>query len=287
MRRFRARATEHRAVVTGGLQTRREPPSAVGALVLKNVERLDPRSREPARAKVNIRTRRRQPMNGRTFLALAVCAALPLAAACSDGDGGSGGLSGPDADVGEISLRLRIHLLESSEFAALNSTLADDEVQTLLAGVNAIWKQANIRWALESVIREPAANQDIFARVLSGENPLTSSVIAALVPRGRLLAGEWDVFLVRDLGGGIGGIYIGGIPAIVGAELDPSGQRDLAGAGARILAHELGHSLNLQHVACTPEGNLLAPGCPAADRTRLTAAQIESARAQARTGHPF
>lgn len=65
--------------------------------------------------------------------------------------------------------------------------------------------------------------------------------------------------------------------------LDRGGPLDDPG---RILAHELGHSLTLPHVSCTPAGNLMSPGCAGSDRARLTAGQIERARAQAATGRP-
>jgi len=210
------------------------------------------------------------------------------ATACSDSDGG-GGLSAPeDSDpVSEIELDVRVHLLESDQFAQLSTTLTGPEVGTLFDGVNEIWTEAGIRWVVESIVREPAANQDLFGQVVRGEIPFTGSVLASLLPRERLLTGKWDVFMIRDLGGSIGGIYIGGIPAVLGAELDPLGARDLASAMPRIVAHELGHSIGLAHVDCVAAGNLMAPGCFQGVRTRLTASQTEIARNQARTGRPF
>ena len=219
---------------------------------------------------------------------LAAVAVLFGAAACSDSSGG-GGLSAPaDSDpVSEIALDVRVHLLESDEFTQLSTTLTGTEVGTLFEGVNEIWSEAGIRWVVESIVREPAANQDLFGQVVRGEIPFSGSVLASLLPREQLLAGKWDVFMIRDLGGSIGGIYIGGIPAVIGAELDPLGARDLAGGMPRIVAHELGHSIGLAHVDCVAAGNLMAPGCFQGVRTRLTATQTEIARSQARTGRPF
>ncbi len=74
---------------------------------------------------------------------------------------------------------------------------------------------------------------------------------------------------------------------MISSEVDPTGLRDLAGSGPRILAHELGHSLSLFHVACTDAGNLMSPGCPLGQRTQLTAGQVDMARLQASTGHPL
>jgi len=222
---------------------------------------------------------------------LAAVAILFGAAACSDSDSG-GGLSAPaDSDpVSEIALDVRVHLLESDEFTQLSTTLTGPEVSTVFEGVNEIWAEAGVRWVIESIVREPAANQDLFGQfgqVVRGEIPFTSSVLASLLPREQLLVGKWDVFMIRDLGGSIGGIYIGGVPAVISAELDPLGVRDLAGSMPRIVAHELGHSIGLAHVDCVAAGNLMAPGCFQGVRTRLTANQTEIARSQARTGRPF
>ena len=108
-----------------------------------------------------------------------------------------------------------------------------------------------------------------------------------MLPRQNLLTGEWDVFLAHSFGGITGGLYFPDIPAALSAELDPEGRRELTRATARILAHELGHSLSLPHVPCTTAGNLMSPGCEAADRTRLTEAQVEAARRQAEAGRPY
>jgi hypothetical protein len=186
----------------------------------------------------------------------------------------------------EVSLRVRVHLL-SSEFPPLSTELTEDEVATVFRRVNAIWQQALIRWEIESIIREDALNSDAFAAILRGDLRASDDVIASVLPRENLLSGDWDVFLILSLGGIAGGIYFPGIPAALSAELDPEGRRELSGATARILAHELGHSLSLPHVPCTSAGNLMSPGCPAQDRTRLTEAQVEAARQQALTGRPF
>ena len=208
----------------------------------------------------------------------AVSLAAILAFGCGDG-------AGPEGNG--ITLRVRVHVLQEPDVAPLNTTLSDDEVASLFAGANVIWAQTEIRWEIESIVREAALNGAAYAAALSGQTAFTGNLIASTLPRGQLLSGGWDVFILRDFGGLVGGIYLGGIPAVVTAELDPTGARDIEGSGARILAHELGHSLTLLHVPCTPDGNLMAPGCNAQDRTRLTTVQIEAARAWARSGRPF
>jgi hypothetical protein len=195
-------------------------------------------------------------------------AALGLPA-CSD-DAGSGQISGPDSE--RITLSVRVHLL-SSDFAPLNTTLTDDEVGVVFARVNEVWQQAEITWDIESIVREEALNADGFALVLAGQLPASTLDVASILPLGRLLSGKWNVFLIQDLGG-----------------IDLRGQRRRDAReveAARILAHELGHSLSLAHVPCTPEGNLMAAGCDSQDRTRLTATQAQAARQQAGRGRPF
>jgi hypothetical protein len=204
-------------------------------------------------------------------------------ASCGD-DSGPAGIVAPHRT--EIALRVRVHLL-SSDFEPLNTELTEDEVVTVFGRVNAIWQQALIRWEIESIVREDALNADAFASMLQGELPASEDVVASVMPRENMLRGEWDVFLILSLEGIAGGIYFPGIPATLSAELDPDGRRELTRGTARILAHELGHSLSLPHVACTTAGNLMSPGCPAENRTKLTEAQVETARQQALTGHPF
>ncbi len=208
-----------------------------------------------------------------------VLVATLVAAACgSDATSVPGG--GP-ITPNTLVLPVRVHIL-SSRIAALEAGSDDAAVGALLGRVNEVWAQADIRWSLESVIREAAGAEDQLELALGGAIPLTGDVLASVLPRDSLTGGAWDVFLVRDLSAvaGFPGVFFPSIPGVIASEVDPAGLDD----PGRILAHELGHSLTLQHVACTPAGNLMAPGCASSNRTRLDPDQILAARAQARTG---
>ncbi len=206
------------------------------------------------------------------------------AVACSDD---TSSLSGPDAELTDIDLNVRVHLLESDEFESLDATLSDADVETLFQGVNRVWSQAAITWTVESVVREPSGDGTAYELALRGAIPFSFEILASILPRDNLLPGAWDVFVIRDFGNIAGGVYIDALGSVVVAELGPAGDQGPLAAGPRILAHELGHSLSLAHVPCTPAGNLMAPGCPGADRTRLEAPQIDAARRQAGRGRAF
>ena len=132
-----------------------------------------------------------------------------------------------------------------------------------------------------------ASCRDACPQVLNDPLGNSTSLVAAVLPKENLRPDIWNVFVIRDFGGAIGGVYLLRERVVVAAELDPLGNRDLSRGTARILAHELGHSLGLDHVPCTATGNLMVAGCPTGTRTRLEPFQIQIARQQAERGPPF
>ena len=204
--------------------------------------------------------------------------------ACSDiGDEPTGPANQPEA----IELTLRVHLVQSDQLEALNVGLSDAEVTELMTAVNGTWAQAGVTWSLESIFREDARNEPLFRRALTGSTEDLISVLTSVLTAENLRPDIWNVFMIRDFGGRLGGVYLANERVVISTEVDPLGQRDTGGGMARILAHELGHSLGLQHVACTAQGNLMAAGCTLGLRTFLDATQITGVRVQAETGRPF
>lgn len=192
----------------------------------------------------------------------------------------------PDALNETFHLTVRVHLLGSDEFAALNSTFTEAQIDTLFAGLNDIWQQATVVWQIESIIREPALNAEGYRRVLSGASTSPGSVIETIFPRDNLLAGGWNVFVIGDMGSFAGGIYLSS-RVVIFPQSGPAGEQGTTGRGPRILAHELGHSLSLAHVPCGAAGNLMSPGCGGRSPAGLTPIQVGAARRQAASGHPF
>ncbi len=186
-----------------------------------------------------------------------------------------------------LRLPLRVHLLHSSESEALSTTRSDSEVRTLLATANAIWRQASIGWALESVVREDAPNGALFEQLRAAQIPSTRDRLLSIAPRGKLLRDGWNLFLIRDFGRIGGGVFFTELDGVILAERGFGFELPPDGRGGATLAHELGHSLGLDHQPCDSTRNIMANGCwnPSYPST-LRPAQIATAREQALIGRP-
>ncbi|MFU8812543.1 MAG: hypothetical protein ACNA78_06215 [Balneolaceae bacterium] len=193
-----------------------------------------------------------------------------------------------ETDVEElITLPVNIHFMESSQSANLTSGLSEEDLTRLMEGVNEVWRPANIQWEVQRVETARAQNAAEFDRMVNGEIPFSATLIHSVIPLEGLSPTAWDVYLIRNLGGFVGGIYFARHAAVLQPETDPTGAFGFDGGLIRILSHELGHSLSLQHVPCVQPGNLMAPGCQVGNRTLMNDGQILQARSVARANRPY
>jgi len=178
----------------------------------------------------------------------------------------------------------------ASPVVTLDATFTDDQVRSLVSRTDDIWAQAAIHWKIASIVHDSMtdeADSILTAYTLHGDS-IPSNFLELMVPDDRVAGGGWDIYLMHDLAiFGLQGAYDPHVPDILTSEAtgifgDPN---------YVILAHELGHSLSLLHVDCTKGANLMNPGdCsprPKGDRTHLTQAQVDSARAHAEDGDPW
>lgn len=174
-----------------------------------------------------------------------------------------------------IRFPIRFHLLTSTERHAVSTTWTEEDVRTLLRVVNEVWSRAGIEWTFESIVREVAPHAARFDSLLAGLLLPTGERQRSIVPRESLLdPAGWDVFLIRDYGQIAGGVFWPEIPAIVLAQRGMGTELDPAGVGGLTLAHELVHSLGLQHEECDPSApNIMANKCGQPNAPRILTAE--------------
>jgi outer membrane protein OmpA-like peptidoglycan-associated protein len=170
------------------------------------------------------------------------------------------------------------------------STLTDDQVRALFEGANRIWRQARIRFELDDadIVRE--------AYSFRVECEIDDAEFQILLER-CAYPDVVNVFFVGDLAGlGEAGFGVSRENAAAaglegGCAVGERFQSTILGppinvplslqAREQVLAHELGHYLNLEHVDDTPANadRLMLPGTRTGENRRLDSPEADPARA--------
>ena len=215
----------------------------------------------------------------------------------------------PDGDDGRLlTLKVKVHHLKSS-FASINADSKLTNIRPLLAGVNEMWQSANIRFLADRPLPMRAADRDAekaFAGLFKPDVSATavaqlqSRILHKMLPdlpdRGKV----FHIVVIYTMPRTYGAVYLPAKGMVLMPQVKFAALVDANGvwkdgspvffAQSNILAHEMGHSLSLPHVAT--QGNLmidgkLREGDGVGPGDRLTAKQIVAARRQAFTGGPY
>ncbi len=162
-------------------------------------------------------------------------------------------------DAPEITLPVNVILLRSA--GDIGSERSREEARQLVRKASVIWKQANISVTVGGVYT--ASVPDTTVDDLLERTGTSMSNIPAY-DRGTV-----NVFLTRSLRG-LNGISFGGLNAVAVADMTTVND-------FRVLAHEIGHVLQLSHTTA-PGARLMYSG---ANGTALTAREIMTARSAA------
>ena len=138
---------------------------------------------------------------------------------------------------------VRIHLLQTPGELNLTTTLTEKDIHRILGKVNKIWGQAGIHFAMESLIKEPAANPVLYRQNYRSRN---LKWLKALRPEKTRNDDCFHIYYIKRFAAN--GVYLGADSMFV---------KDLARLHSvkggldepipRVTSHELGHALTLPH----------------------------------------
>jgi hypothetical protein len=174
---------------------------------------------------------------------------------------------------------LRIHILQSRDLDLADCKLRDADIARIAGKLNAIWSPARIRFGIESILREPAAQTGRFlllAELNAGQ--LGIQDFQLLLPKPSQAFDGLNAFVLHELP--FNGAYLGGDNVI----LQEKAELDAVAGGtdepvARVLGHTLGVALGLRPKR-GPRTGLLALGTTG---VALEVDECERARRIART----
>ena len=174
-------------------------------------------------------------------------------------------------------LPVKIYCYSFTTAPELNCTLGQSEIKALMDKVNHIWKQAGIQWTIESIVTRTASSHD-FPPLMGDESRFEiRERLVSISPKEESRPRLWKIAIIGRYPGRAGGVNIRETHTTYFVERTPRGTKGYP----MVLAHELGHSLGLQHTNLP--GNLMQVGKPT-DMPYLTKEQIEVARVQATKG---
>lgn len=175
----------------------------------------------------------------------------------------------PDTAWQTMVLPVHVHLVRSVTHPEFHTEMIAGDLEAVFAEVNRIWGAAGVRFALEGVTEMNAthvAPKRLFQR--------SRNWVKAALPAAELVAGSLDVCFVHQMGPN--GFYYGE-PVVVSETAKSSKVRGGSeNTIARVLAHEFGHVLSLEH--CKDRSGLMAPGL---NGTLLKDDEIHAARRRA------
>ncbi|MBC8325158.1 MAG: hypothetical protein H8E27_05990 [Verrucomicrobia subdivision 3 bacterium] len=215
----------------------------------------------------------------------------------------------PGEDDGRpLTLKIKVHHLRSN-YASINADSNLTNIRPLIAGVNEMWKTANIRFVADRPlplrVADRGAEKDFAELFKPGVSAtavaqLQSRILHKMLPdlpdRGKV----FHIVVIYTMPRAYGAVYLPAKGMVLMPQVKFAALVDADGvwkdgspvffAQSNILAHEMGHSLSLPHVAT--QGNLmidgkLREGAGVGPGSNLSAKQIIAARRQAFTGGPY
>jgi hypothetical protein len=177
-----------------------------------------------------------------------------------------------------VIIPLRVHVLTDPNIDMANCKMTEADVKRVVSNVNAIWHKAGIHFGVESVLREPAAQQERFRLTAElGGGQVGAPDLWMLMPRASRVFDGLHVYYFHELP--FNSAYMGDDVVFAHEQAQvsqiPGGSQDPV---ARVTAHALGNLLGLPNT--NQPRNLMGNGTSG---IALAGSQAEAARKVGRT----